>query len=155
MQKKNKRDLMPARVKRAKKRLEELSHTFVRRRDSLQEDKIGGNCFDCGKYVEGPQYQSGHWQPSSSGGALLRFHPWNMNGQAAGCNCGYRQEEVKINYTMAMIEKYGKETVEKLLRMKQKSIKADLQFYESLITLYEKGEEQLIVDFLYKCADNA
>lgn len=150
LNKKNKRDLMPARIKRAKKRLEELSHTFVRRRDSIQEDRIGGKCFDCGKYIEGQQFQAGHWQPSGSCGTLLRYHPWNMHGQAAGCNCGYRQEEVKINYTLAMLEKYGKENVDKLLSLKNKSVKADIFWYEKMIELYEAGNEQTIVDFLEK-----
>lgn len=143
-----KRDLMPARVKRAKKRLEEVSHTFVRRRDSISDDRIHGNCFDCGKYVEGPNFQAGHWEPSGACGALLRYHPWNMNGQASGCNCGYRQEEVKIRYTLRMVDKHGKETVDKLLAMKNKSIKADIFFYEKMIELYEQGNEPAIIDYL-------
>lgn len=145
---KPKRDLMPARVKRAKKDLEIISHTFVRKRDSISPDKIGGYCIDCDQYDEGQQFQAGHWQPSSSCGARLRYHPRNMHGQKGGCNCGYQQEKVKINYTIAMINKYGLDYVNKLISLKEKLIKADIIFYETMIELYKKGDEQEIVDYL-------
>lgn len=143
-----KRDLMPNRVKRAKKQLELISHTFVRKRDSISPDKIAGYCFDCGKYDEGSQFQAGHWQPSGSCGARLRYHPQNMHGQSGGCNCGYQQEKVKINYTMAMIDKYGIDRVNELRILKEQTIKADIFFYEKMIELYKIGDEQAIVDYL-------
>jgi hypothetical protein len=142
---------MPNRVKKAKKVLEKLSHDFVRRRDSQNQNdsvEVGGKCFDCGKLAFGSDFQCGHWIPSGSGGALLRYHPQNMHGQASGCNCGYNQEQVKINYTLAMIKKYGQERVEKLRQLKNKSIKADILFYLKLIELYEKGNEQDIINYL-------
>lgn len=145
---KAKRDLMPQRVKRAKKKLEELSHTFIRKRDSIDSDFIGGYCFDCGVYAEGQQFQCGHWERDSTGGALLRYHPHNMHGQAGGCNMKERQEVVKIVYTLRMIDTYGREYVDKLRFMKNKSIKADIIFYEKMIELYEKGDENKIVEFL-------
>lgn len=148
MQKKLKRDLMENRVKKAKKDLEILSHTFVRQRDSKVVFGIGGYCFDCGKYVEGRDFQCGHWIPSGSGGAILRFHPHNMHGQASGCNCGYNQEMVKINYTRAMTQKYGEKRCSELLALKNKVIKADIIFYLKMIELYEKGIEKDIVDYL-------
>lgn len=141
--------LMPQRVKKAKAKLEKVSHDFIRKRDSISPDEIKGYCFDCGKLAEGQQFQAGHWQPSGSCGALLRFHPHNMNGQSGGCNCGYRQEQVKINYTMAMIRKYGHEYVEQLRQLKNKSIKADIIFYERMIELYEEGDEEKITDYLH------
>lgn len=139
---------MPNRVKHAKKELTQLSHDFIRRRDSLTPAEIGGYCFDCGKLVYGQQFQCGHWITDASGGALLRYHPFNMNGQAGGCNCGYRQEEVKINYTLKMIEKYSIERVNKLRQLKNKTIKADIIWYEQMIELYKEGNQQKIVDFL-------
>lgn len=146
--KQGKKMLMPARVKKAKAKLEKLSHDFVRHRDSVSPEEIKGYCFDCGKLCEGQQFQAGHWQPSGSCGAVLRYHPHNMHGQSGGCNCGYRQEQVKINYTMRMIDKYGKEYVDFLMRLKNKSIKADILFYEKLISLYEEGDEENISNYL-------
>ena len=96
---------------KAAKELEEVSHTYIRKRDSKTKDFIGGNCFDCDKYCEGQQFQSGHFSPSGSCGAVLRYHPHNMHGQSGGCNCKYQQEKVKIDYTMRMIKKYVKKYV--------------------------------------------
>lgn len=143
-----KRDLMPARVKRAKKELEINSHTFIRKRDSKYPDRIGGYCFDCGEWAEGQQFQCGHFEPSGSSGAILRYHPMNMHGQIGKCNVHYQQEHVKINYTMAMIRKYGQDKVDKLRQLKNKSIKADIIFYETLNELYKNGNEQDIINYL-------
>lgn len=145
---KKKSELMPARVKKAKRLLEEISHTYVRVRDSIDDDKIAGCCVDCGKYAEYAQFQCGHFLPSGSSGAVLRYHPRNMHGQAGGCNVGYQQERVKIDYTVAMIKKYGIDYVNKLRLMKNISIKADINFYEDMIELYKKGDEQAICDYL-------
>ena len=130
------------------KELEQVSHTFVRRRDSKNPDFIGGFCFDCGEYAEGQQFQSGHFEPSGSCGALLRFHPHNMHGQIGKCNCKYQQEKVKIDYTLKMIDKYGRKYVDHLKQLKQKSIKADIIFYQTMIDLYKSGEEKAIVNYL-------
>lgn len=143
-----KRDLMPARVKRAKKQLKKISHDFIRNRDSVNDYEFAGNCFDCGKYTEGSQFQCGHWEPDSTGGATLRYHPHNMHGQSGSCNCYFRQEQVKINYTMAMIKKYGHDRVNELLLLRNKSIKADIFFYEKMIDLYKSGVEEDIVSYL-------
>ncbi len=138
-------------TKKLAKKLYEVSHTFIRRRDSKAPDKIGGYCFDCGEYAEGAQFQAGHWLPDSVGGAILRYHPHNMHGQIGKCNCKFQQEFVKINYTFAMQRKYGKEYCEFLHGIKNKSklIKADSIFYQRMIDLYEAGNEVAIVTFLH------
>lgn len=128
--------------------LTKLSHDFIRQRDSAEKDFIGGKCFDCGIIVCGQQFQAGHWIPDSVGGALLRYHPWNMHGQSGGCNMKYSQERVKIDYTFKMIEKYGDEKVQQLRQMKHKSIKADSIFYTRMIELYKEGNEGNIVKYL-------
>ena len=139
---------MPQRIKRSKKELTELSHTFIRERDSSNKNTIGGFCFDCGKHALGRDFQCGHWIPDSVGGATLRYHPHNMHGQASGCNCGYQQEMVKIRYTQVMNAKYGEKRVAELLALKNRVIKADIIWYEALIELYKQGVEKSIVDFL-------
>lgn len=135
-------------IKKLKKELEKISHDFIRKRDSINEYEIGGRCFDCGKLCYGQQFQAGHFMPSGSCGAVLRYNPHNMHGQSGGCNCGYRQEQVKINYTMAMIKKYGKKYVDKLVAMKNKTIKADVIFYQTMIDLYKVGDEKKIIKYL-------
>lgn len=150
MKKLPKRDLMENRVKRAKKELTQLSHTFVRRRDSHNPDLIGGLCATCGKYCMDSNFQSGHWENDATGGAILRFHPRNMHGQGGFC-CNinrHGQQQMGVAYTLFMINKYGIDYVNKLRAMKQKSIKADIIFYERMIELYQAGNEQDIVDYL-------
>lgn len=150
-----KRDLMPNRIKHAIKVLKEVSHTFVRRRDSVDKDVIGGYCFDCGTTAMGQHFQAGHWIPDSVGGILLRYHPWNMHGQSSGCNMKFVQERVKIDYTTKMIDVYGRERVEEIRALKNKkdkngmSLRADIFFYDKLIELYRAGDEKAIVDYLH------
>lgn len=129
-------------------KLVELSHSYIRRRDSIDEDVIGGHCFDCGTLVFGQQFQAGHFIADSVGGALLRYHPHNMHGQSGGCNMKHSQERVKIEYTIKMQEKYGVDYVNHLRQMKNKSIKADSIFYNRMIELYKEGNEQKIIDYL-------
>lgn len=151
---KHKRDLMPARVKRAKNKLYDLSHTYIRKRDSAQSGIIAGYCCSCGAFCEGGNFQAGHYEPDATGGALLRYHPHNMHGQGGYC-CNItrnHKETVKVKYASFMYNKYGHEYVEKLLSMKKKSIKADIIFYEKMIELYEQGDELEIVQYLESLA---
>lgn len=128
--------------------LEKVSHDFIRRRDGI-DGEIRGYCFDCGHYAEGQQFQAGHFEPSGSCGALLRFHPHNMHGQRGGCNMKFQQETVKIAYTLAMLRKYGAEYVDFLRSLKNKTIKADIIFYQTLLDLYKAGDEKAIIDYLH------
>lgn len=134
-------------VKQAHKILYELSHTYIRRRDSKSKDRIAGNCIDCGIWAEGGNFQAGHFIADSKG-VITRFHPLNMHGQAGGCNIKYQQEWVKINYTLAMIKKYGKPFVEKLKQMSEKTVRVDLSFYLKMIELYRAGDEKKIIKYL-------
>lgn len=146
--KKLKRDLATNKLKKAKKDLEKISHDYIRRRDSINDYEIKGHCIDCGSLAEGQQFQCGHWQPSGSSGALLRFHPHNMHGQKGGCNTAWQQEKVKIDYTLVMIQRYGADYVAHLRVLKNKTIKADIIFYTTLIELYKEGDEFKIVEYL-------
>lgn len=134
-------------TEKAKKLLHDLSHEYIRKRDSITKDKFSGHCFDCGIYCEGQNFQCGHFIPDSKG-AITRYHPHNMHGQAGCCNMKYQQEWVKINYTQKMIEKYGEKYVNKLKLMAEKSIKADIIFYNTLIEFYKDGDEKKIVQYL-------
>lgn len=137
-------------VKKIKKKLVEVSHLYIRKRDSTSDNIIAGNCCTCGKYAEGGNFQAGHYEPDASGGALLRYHPRNMHGQGGYC-CNinrHGQQRVANAYTMFMIKKYGLKYVEKLRAMKQKTIKADILFYSELLELYKLGNESKIIRFL-------
>lgn len=130
------------------KELEKISHDYIRRRDSKDKDFIGGNCFDCGVWCEGANFQCGHFEASGASGALLRYHPFNMHGQFSGCNMHYSQERVKIAYTLKMVDKFGREYVDYLRSLRHKTIKADSIFYSKMIDLYTAGDEKAIVAYL-------
>jgi len=134
-------------VSRAKNVLYELSHTYIRKRDSDDPDFIAGKCFDCGFFATGGNFQAGHFIPDSKG-FITRYHPHNMHGQFSGCNMKYQQERVKINYTMKMIAKYGKAYVDKLIFLSNKTVRTDLSIYLKLIELYKEGKEPKIVKYL-------
>lgn len=131
-----------------KNKLVKVSHDYIRKRDSKEEYEIAGYCFDCGEWAVGQYFQAGHFLPDGGSGAVLRYHPDNMHGQSAGCNMKHQQERVKINYTIKMIDKYGRDYVDFLRHLRQKSIKADRFFYERMISLYQLGDEDEIVKYL-------
>src|ERR1035437_2054544 len=134
-------------IKRIKNKLVEVSHTYIRRRDSKEpEFRIGGICCTCGKYCEGGDFQAGHYEPDLTGGALLRYHPLNMNGQGGYC-CNinrHGQQKMGNAYTFFMINKHGLKVVENLRALKQKTIKADIIFYQTMLDLYLAGDEKKI-----------
>jgi len=136
-------------IAKLQQKLVELSHTYIRERDSVSPDKIGGYCFDCGNFAEGRHFQAGHFIADASGGAVLRYHPHNMHGQSSGCNMKVSQERVKIEYTIKMQEKYGIDYVNLLRSLRNKSIKADEIFYNKMIELYEQKDEEAIVEYLH------
>lgn len=136
--------------KKLKKELSEVSHTHVRKRDSVKEFEIAGYCFTCGAYCTGGNFQAGHYEPSSTCGLLLRFHPHNMHGQGGYC-CNinkHGQQKMANEYTIRMQKKYGYEYVDKLRAMKNKSIQGDRYFYNTMIDLYKIGNEIEIIKFL-------
>jgi hypothetical protein len=143
--KKRKKKKTPTEI--AKAELYILSHTFIRNRDSVNPHEIGGQCFDCGHLCFGQNFQAGHFIADSKG-AITRYHPANIHGQFSGCNMKVQQEHVKINYTLKMEDKYGRDYVMKLKQMSEKSIKADIIFYTRLIELYTAGDENAIVLYL-------
>lgn len=137
-------------LKKLKQILTKLSHDFVRERDSIMPPNIGGYCFTCGMLASGSNFQSGHYEPSSTCGALLRWHPLNMHGQ-----CGYKcninrhgQQKMANEYTMRMISLYGLEKVQELRAMKNRLIQCDRYFLTSMIDLYKQGNQEEIIKFL-------
>lgn len=130
--------------------LKEKAHDFVKRRDSIQGETRKGYCITCGELAEGGNFQAGHFEPSSTCGALLRYHPHNIHGQCGfKCNINkHGQQKMGVEYTMKMIEKYGADYVRRLRSMKNVSIEAKHWFYETLIKLYNEGDEAKIVKYL-------
>lgn len=103
-------------------------------------------CYTSKKKVEGSNAHCGHGLPNSVCGARLRYHPKNLHCQSyyENINCGgngatYYQEQIK---------EYGQETVDKLYALQNKFIKADTDYYLTLIDLYTNGTWEQIETFL-------
>ena len=102
-------------------------HAFIRERDKER------GCISCGSFVE---VQAGHYH-SAGQNNHLRFNPDNVNGQCKRCNYFLRGAQAK--YRMNLIEKIGRERVEKLdlLAADKSSHKTDRFFLIELLELYK------------------
>lgn len=126
--------------KQLKAKLWEQCKHHIRLRD-------GNTCFTCGKVgLTGSNQHTGHFIPSASGGAVLRYHPDNLKVQCYNCNINLGGNGAE--YYRRMILNIGNTKTEMLFSLKNKSIKADSIFYMKMIELYEAGDEKAIVNYL-------
>jgi len=126
-------------ISQLKKKLWIIVSKYIKERDKFI-------CFTSGKKVEGMNAHCGHMFPSGNCGALLRYHPLNLHCQSynENINLGGNGAVYAINF----VKKYGQKEMNKLLVLKQKSIKADEIFYSKMIELYKQGNEENIVKYL-------
>lgn len=126
-------------ISKLKKQLWEIIKLYIRERDK-------SICFTSGVKVEGSNRHVGHGIPSSVGGVLLRYHPYNLHIQSYVENI-HHSGNGGIYYRNSLM-KYGQEKMDKLYSLKNYTIQADRYFYTSLIDLYKQGNEEEIVKFL-------
>jgi 5-methylcytosine-specific restriction endonuclease McrA len=99
-------------------------------------EQYGNVCYTCGRTgLEGSNWHTGHFVPSSTCGASLRYDLRNLRPQCYHCNvnCG---GQGAIFYKR-MVEREGQEYVDKIFQDKEKTVKADILFYLRLIKEYE------------------
>lgn len=118
--------------------------TIVSKRIKERDKNV---CFTSGKYVEGANAHCGHMFPSGSCGAVLRYHPLNLHCQSYYENIN--QGGNGAVYALNFIEKYGQDKMNQMLQLKNKSIKADNYFYETLIDLYTNNTLEEIEEYLH------
>ena len=104
------------------------------------------NCFTCGRQVEGSNRQLGHGVPSAAGGAILRYHPHNLHIQCYHCNINLGGNG--MIYFANLEKEIGRKKIDKMLSLKNKTIKADEIFYTKMIELYKEGNEKKIIKYL-------
>jgi hypothetical protein len=92
------------------------------------------DCFTCdAKNLQGSNAQTGHFIPSSTCGAFLRYDLRNLRLQCMRCNIhGGGQGAF---FYRRLVDQDGKEYVDKLFRDKQKIINAR-DHYEALLEAY-------------------
>ncbi len=129
--------------KKTPKQLKDKLWKLVSKRIKERDNNI---CFTSGKYVEGANAHCGHMFPSGACGAVLRYHPKNLHCQSyhENINLGGNGVVYGINF----VKKYGQKEMTKLLKLKNSSIKADNQFYEKLIEMYETYPLEDIEEYL-------
>ena len=98
--------------------------------------KYGNTCYTCGRTgLEGSNWHTAHFLPSSTCGAFLRYDLRNLRPGCYHCNINLGGNGAE--YYRHMVLEVGQEAVDQLFRDKEKSIKADVIFYENKIAEYE------------------
>ena len=127
--KKAKKTPKKSQISRLKRSLWELCKQIIRL-------KYGNTCYTCNKPgLSGSSWQTGHFIPSSVGGASLRYHLSNLRPQCYYCNINLGGNGSQ--FYKNLVERESQEYVDNLFKIKnQTTIKADEQFYEEKIADY-------------------
>lgn len=126
-------------VKTLKKKLWELCKQIIRKK--YQKKSGTWCCFTCGRLIDEPaKAQTGHFIPSGSCGAYLRYDLRNLRIQDYYCNINLGGNGSE--FYRKMVEEVGQKEVDKLFQDKNKVIKADIIFYANKISEYQKIYEE-------------
>ena len=93
------------------------------------------NCFTCERLIDEPaKAQTGHFLPSSTRGAYLRYDFRNLRVQCYNCNIN--QGGAGADFYRRLVETEGQEYVDRVFQDKHVSIKADTWWYMQKIEEY-------------------
>ena len=106
---------------------------YIRQRDR-------GVCFTCGNTKDWKEQQAGHFIPKGSY-SDTEFDEINVNCQCASCNT-FKHGNL-TEYTLRLIDKYGREVVDDLQRRKYKTKKWKVEELEALIEIYKEKLENV------------
>jgi len=116
-------------INRFKTKLWELCKQIIRL-------KYGNTCYTCGKTgLSGSSWQTGHFIPSSVGGAYLRYDLRNLRPQCYYCNINLGGSGA--TFYKNLVERESQEYVNQIFKDKNIIIKADEWWYISKIAEYE------------------
>lgn len=95
------------------------------------------NCFTCDRLIDEPaKAQTGHFLPSSTCGAFLRYDLRNLRIQCYNCNIN--QGGAGAEFYRRLVEENGQDYVDQLFKDKHVSIKADVWWYQEMIDKYKE-----------------
>lgn len=114
-------------IKTLKNKLDAAFSAMIRKRDA------GNSCITCPK----PLNQAGHFIRREI--LATRWHPQNVNGQCAHCNCWLHGN--LLEYRVYLDEKFGEGTADRLHRLSRLSWKPDREALEKLIEAAKVGHE--------------
>lgn len=121
--KKSRRKSSPEKL--LKKKLWELCKQITRK-------KYGNTCYTCGKTaLQGSQWQTGHFIPSSTCGLYLRYDLRNLRPQCYYCNINLGGNGSA--FYRNLVHSDGQEYVDQLFRDKQRVTKSSVAFFEEMV----------------------
>lgn len=122
-------------VKTLKVKLWDLCKKIIRK--TYDDGNGEWNCFTCGKHIDEPhKAHTGHFIPSASCGAYLRYDLRNLRVQCYYCNINLGGNGA--TYYKNLVEEKGKKYVDQIFKDKQISVKADWVWFETKIEEYEE-----------------
>lgn len=94
-------------------------------------------CFTCDRVLDEPaKAQTGHFLPSSTCGAFLRYDLRNLRIQCYNCNIN--QGGAGAEFYRRLVEENGQSYVDQLFKDKHITIKADSHWYSQKILEYKE-----------------
>lgn len=106
-------------LQRKKEKAQNIFNTWVRMRDSIETDgtPFAAICCTCGKWTQNNgDLQASHFILDSKNGNSTSFDPVNVNSSCKKCN---RFLHGNLgNYALFIINKYGKDELDRLQRLK-------------------------------------
>lgn len=132
--KKRSRPKLPA-LRILRNRLDKVFSKFIRKRDSDQDGNA--KCVTCPRVLPWVEMQCGHWIKRQHAGT--RWHELNCAAQCAVCNL-YNSGRQDV-FAGVLLEKYGADVVQELLRLKVEGKKHSRAELMNLIEDYS-GDHQ-------------
>ena len=111
-----------------RRKLDKVFSEFIRRRDCLPNGI--GTCITCGKQRI---LQAGHFVPRQH--RSTRWHPENVWGQCAACNCWGHGEQAE--FYLALVRRLGQSKVDELMRLKRQTVKFNREDYETMLEKFK------------------
>lgn len=97
-------------------------------------------CFTCDRLLEeAKDAQTGHFLPSSTCGAFLRYDLRNLRVQCYNCNIN--QGGAGAEFYRRLVQTEGQSYVDQLFKDKNVSIKADIFWYQSKLNEYKEKNQ--------------
>ncbi len=98
-------------------------------------------CVTCGVAKHWTEMQAGHFIPKAQGNSVY-FLERNIHVQCVPCNIFLGGN--LTNYTLYMIDRYGRDEVERLNGLKNEKLRVRVKDYEDMIIDFKQRLKQLI-----------
>lgn len=123
--------------KKVKEELWELCKQIIRA-------TYGNTCYTCGKTgLSGSGLHTGHFIPSGSCGAFLRYDLRNLRPQCYNCNMNLGGNGAE--FYRNLVRNHGQAYVNRLFKDKNRIVKADILFYQQLVDNHREILDHMLI----------